>query len=359
MIAFTSVSNREMAAPTGGAATGGATTGGGQATAAALLPGSICVKLGFEQHFGECWNDSLSMFLLFADGYKEITQPLLIDTTSHPALIDAFMKKITPPLPAAEDVALRGMLEEYLQYLSYRFQYHITHIQKFGNSLRKGNRDFRRLSLRCSLKTATGILEILNFLKKHNRLDFLGINAMTSHIIKILSIKTGLERGWIGYEPVGAHVLIKFGAIEILHSLFGFTDKKRVGTVSTAGTVFLISLKLKDTGKDDAEDEDDTEAQAITVFKCNGKWYLYDDNMILLKDFTPVLTGDNDKDYDKMVEQIKHFYEEKGISKTNGYILEVESIDTLETLEASSLIGGKRRRTRRNRRGRRTHKHRK
>lgn len=340
------------------AETGGASTGGGQATSADLLPGSICVKLGFEQHFGECWNDSLSMFLLFADGYKEITQPLLIDTTSHPALIDAFMKKITPPLPAAEDVVLRGMIEEYLQYLSYRFQYHITHIQKFGNSLKKGNRNLRRLSLRCSLKTATGILEILNFLKKHDRLDFLGINAMTLKIIKIMRIKTGLEGGWIGYEPVGAHDLIKFGAIEILHSLFGFTDKKRVGMVSTSGTVFLISLKLKDITLTD-EEEDDSEAHAITVFKCNGKWYLYDDNMILLKDFSPVLTGDKDTDYDKMVEQIKHFYEEKGISKNNGYILEVESIDTLETLGTSLLLGGKRSKTRRyRRRHRRTHKHR-
>lgn len=308
---------------------------GGAATAAPLLPGSICVKLGFEQHYGECWNDSLSMFLLFADGYKEITQPLLIDTDSHPALIDAFMKKITPALPAAEDAVLRGMLEEYLQFLSYRFQYHIKHIKEVGNSVRKVNRSIRRLSLTCSLKTATGLLEILNFLKKHNRLDFLGINAMSLHIIKRMHIETGMERNWVGYDPVGTISQIKFGVLELLHRLFGISDKKRVGTVTTSGTVFVISLTLKDEDTDDEDDEDD-EAHVITVFKCNDKWYLYDDNMTLLEDFTPVLTGDRDTDYAKMVEQIKQFYAER------GFPVGVGSIDTLETLRPSSSSGRKR-----------------
>ena len=39
--------------------------------------GPICDSIGFFQHYGECWNDTLQMILLYTDGLKEITQPIL------------------------------------------------------------------------------------------------------------------------------------------------------------------------------------------------------------------------------------------------------------------------------------------
>lgn len=312
-----------MAAPTGGAATGGTAT---------LLPGSICVTLGFEQHFGECWNDSLSMLLLFADGYKEITQPLLIDTTSHPALIDAFMKKISPPLPKEDDISLRNMLEEYLQYLSYRFQYHVKHIQEQGNRVLKKNRDLRRLSLHCSLKTATGILNILNFLKKHDRYITTSTKVL---LMPTIAVKTGMERGWVGYEPVGVFHTTKMDVLNLLHIMFGITDKTIFEDFSRNGQAYILSIQIKD-------EDDDAESHSICIFKCDKRWYLYDDNRVILKEFAPTVT--REKEFSS---QIETFYEE------NGFSIKVESIVTIENIGATTMRGGK---TRRNRRARKTRK---
>jgi hypothetical protein len=42
--------------------------------------GAKCDSTGFFQHYGECWNDSLQMILLYTDGIKELTQPILFNT---------------------------------------------------------------------------------------------------------------------------------------------------------------------------------------------------------------------------------------------------------------------------------------
>jgi len=41
----------------------------------------ICTNQGFSQHLGECWHDALSMALLYSDGFKEETQPLLYNNS--------------------------------------------------------------------------------------------------------------------------------------------------------------------------------------------------------------------------------------------------------------------------------------
>jgi len=44
--------------------------------------GTICDTLGSRQHVGECWLDSITQLFMFADGLKEITQPLLYNSES-------------------------------------------------------------------------------------------------------------------------------------------------------------------------------------------------------------------------------------------------------------------------------------
>jgi hypothetical protein len=38
--------------------------------------GPLCDPIGFSQHTGECWHDTMLQMLFFSDGLKEITQPL-------------------------------------------------------------------------------------------------------------------------------------------------------------------------------------------------------------------------------------------------------------------------------------------
>lgn len=309
--------------------------GGGSATetasASEFTPGSICVSLGFEQHYGECWNDSLSMILLFADGYKEIIQPLLIDSTHHSTLIDSFITKVTPPLPPAETGELRDLLEDYLQFLSYRFQYHIQHIKQRGNSSRKYNRDLRRLSFRCSYETSTGLLKIIEFLREHDRLSFLDLDMMTLFIISIGGrIKTGTESGYVGYNPPGAYDHTMKIILKIIHTLFGISyspekmSRSKIATYNHSDAAYYLTVLIPSITH---------ESHVVAVFKCNGVWYLYDDNLILLNKLSSFSTKE------ELTAQINVLYEETII---------IENCIILQPTPIIRTVGGGHRKTHRN-----------
>ena len=39
--------------------------------------GPVCINKGFRQHKGECWHDAISMALMYADEFKEMSQERL------------------------------------------------------------------------------------------------------------------------------------------------------------------------------------------------------------------------------------------------------------------------------------------
>lgn len=42
-----------------------------------LWKGPICDNIGYSQHHGECWSDAVQQFFMFANGCREVTQPML------------------------------------------------------------------------------------------------------------------------------------------------------------------------------------------------------------------------------------------------------------------------------------------
>ena len=44
--------------------------------------GTLCDPIGFSQHSGECWSDSILQSFIFADDFKDVVQPLLYNTFS-------------------------------------------------------------------------------------------------------------------------------------------------------------------------------------------------------------------------------------------------------------------------------------
>lgn len=82
--------------------------------------GAICDSTGFFQHYGECWNDSLQMILLYTDGIKELTQPILFNTEITQEWVESRVSD------DAKGTILPRYMYYYLRALQRRFKRHYS-----------------------------------------------------------------------------------------------------------------------------------------------------------------------------------------------------------------------------------------
>ena len=88
--------------------------------------GPVCINKGFRQHKGECWHDAISMALMYADEFKELTQERLYNLS-----VDDLISRGNPlhkPVlvtikPELEDKYIR-LAREYLSKIKQRFINH-------------------------------------------------------------------------------------------------------------------------------------------------------------------------------------------------------------------------------------------
>jgi hypothetical protein len=86
----------------------------------------LCVSLGFKQHMGECWNDTIQMFFCFQDGIKEIVQRkfnfLSIDEIFEISELRG-RKKFLPKIFQIEELYndMKIKLKKYLLIMKNRF----------------------------------------------------------------------------------------------------------------------------------------------------------------------------------------------------------------------------------------------
>jgi hypothetical protein len=84
--------------------------------------GVVCDTIGYKQHLGECWSDSIQQIFMFADGFKETTQDYLYNTPFSTIerkvaeMVKMYNKEVRDDL---QDTGTR-----YLQYMQERFINH-------------------------------------------------------------------------------------------------------------------------------------------------------------------------------------------------------------------------------------------
>lgn len=80
-----------------------------------LYKGALCDPIGYSQHGGECWSDTLQQLILFSDELKDYTQPYYYNTpyTTIAMKIDIFVEE-----------SLRDIVKQYVQAMQTRFINH-------------------------------------------------------------------------------------------------------------------------------------------------------------------------------------------------------------------------------------------
>jgi hypothetical protein len=107
--------------------------------------GIVCDSLGYEQHFGECWSDTLQQIIMFADGFKEKTQEYMY-TTPYPTLQTKInhLFESTGTEKTSERDDFQDTATRYVQYMQERF---INHY----DLLHSDDPEFLRTKQECSL----------------------------------------------------------------------------------------------------------------------------------------------------------------------------------------------------------------
>jgi hypothetical protein len=90
--------------------------------------GHICDTVGFRQHMGECWLDTITQLFFFADGLKEFTQSFFYTNTS-PMLQEYIQKNFKP----SETIPMEDFIEA-MKTMQRRFINHYNFITDQGNS---------------------------------------------------------------------------------------------------------------------------------------------------------------------------------------------------------------------------------
>ena len=227
--------------------------------------GAICDSVGFFQHFGECWNDSLQMILLFTDGIKELTQPLLYNTEITRAWVDAHIDE------KAKGTRLSHYMFYYLRALQRRFKRHYTTetaVRHLKETCDLGDEEMRKAKLGIELyyrrvgvdavqsamygsfRPNANTTNITKYMKRNNRpthgRSVAEVNMLIEQLLHILGIKTNLIVDV--QEPQDSSMYKEF------ISPIPFPDTLRAVRVANG-------------------------SHATAFYICGGKHYFYDDNL--------------------------------------------------------------------------------
>jgi len=242
----------------------------------------ICDKLGFSQHIGECWIDTIQEVFFYTDGLRELTQPLFYHLKDED--IETRVNSHTDIDPSEKDDYIQGlksMRDRFIQH--YDFMVHDVKI--------KACQDPRAVySMYNAMSSEEEPSEEEPAGKKPSPLVSslrtksakLGVNIGMRFQSPETKAKRSLE---IPYIP-GGH---REEEENVLNKLFQLFDLPfQINSVSSTPILamgitsyYIVSNKI--TRTDDKflllkDTEITPKAHATGFFKCNNEWYYYDDN---------------------------------------------------------------------------------
>jgi len=258
----------------------------------------ICITYGgFQQHAGECWNDSIMMFFAFQDGIKEIVQKKLYflepEEIIELALINK--KKFYPKMYEEKDskILLKKNINNYLLAFKNKFMdyYLISRDKRERNAPRS-----KKISI---LAAVTG-LESINLCSNNSNNHF--ANSIDQEIL--------------------VHILSYFLLDYELHTdIINIEDIMRIPNISEY-IGFILHWR-----------NDKMEGHATLIYMCNNYWMHYDNNnkkdiLILNPDNTPLKVS-------SIMEQVnKKMYENLKVTKITCIKKYNESTDKIKKMNA-------------------------
>jgi hypothetical protein len=238
--------------------------------------GALCDSEGFYQHFGECWNDAISMIFLFTDGLKEVVQEKMamndininfIPRESIIIIINIYndnkewlykiLKYTKPELipPALTDNEIIESLLFYIMFLKNRFVRHY---------LMESERRQQQGDEVCTLnKNPKKVL--------HSR----GKNAVLSALFGNPGKKTKNFKDYISHVNIaaGASLAAETNLIKMLIATFfpnGKYDIINKGFISYEEALFIKSYIYAI--------QFNTKNHALCFYTCGGNDFFYEDN---------------------------------------------------------------------------------
>ena len=153
-----------------------------------LNGGANCHNIGFHQHLGECWNDALSMLVIYNDGIGDYLQTLFnsfqindtIEYNIHKYLfsrvfIDSptFLLPYNIPDNAIEEPEFTQIIFDYINAMAKRY---LNDKKKAPVSAKEHSALFRQSSLDMSLTCAHNIIKLSNINKNRKQIPKNGGN---------------------------------------------------------------------------------------------------------------------------------------------------------------------------------------
>ena len=242
-----------------------------------LYRGPICDPIGYSQHGGECWSDTLQQLILFSDGLKEYTQPFFYNTpySEIEARIDRFV-----------DADFAPILKKYVKAMQVRF---ISHY----NLLVTGNPDFETCVEAPDYRSMIAI-------SSHGTSPISAEHKLYRQRSLIMSLEAA--RSVVGWdkETSGAgrdqYELIYSSLIQLLDAGFSIRLKEHASLTGDETILGYLGLTTNYHIKEYSFSDDKNNPQFLVkignghasgFLKCNNKFFFYDDNTGLFETGLP------------------------------------------------------------------------
>ena len=222
----------------------------------------LCDTLGYEQHGGECWIDTIQQLFFFSDKLKDFTQPLFYHMTD--AQLDEYIMRAI-----ADSILMESHLEDFrrgFKAMRDRFIHHYNYI-RYDKKL-KTCKGLPRAFYTALLDSAT-----LNRRVKSGELATIVGATLQSNLKKSSRINGKYIAGEI----------TTYGTLLFTFILHIFRVPFLIKTVRVAKEynmpIYALTVGLHEYAfKDGVFDLVESGAHATGFLRCNHKWFFYDDN---------------------------------------------------------------------------------